>query len=91
MRVHDECDRGNRTAFTVMIRKAREEAGWSLKQAAAELGIARSSLNQLELGRFEPTLRVAVRLADVYGISLEEMATALVAALPTEESTQSIA
>lgn len=55
------------------LRQLRAERGWSLEALAAASEVSRSMLSQIERGRANPTLAVAVRIARAYGLSLGEL------------------
>jgi transcriptional regulator with XRE-family HTH domain len=55
------------------LRQLRAERGWSLEALAAASDVSRSMLSQIERGRANPTLAVAVRIARAYGLSLGEL------------------
>ena len=55
------------------LRQHRKRLRMSLKVAAGKLGMSVSSLHGLENGSM-PGLTTAVRLADFYGFSLDELA-----------------
>jgi transcriptional regulator with XRE-family HTH domain len=60
------------------LRELRRAHGWSLATAAGRGGISRAYLHGLERGdRADPSLRVAIRLAEAYGIPLAYLAAAL--------------
>lgn len=55
------------------IKEIRGEKGFSQAEVAARIGISRSSYIAFEQGKAELSLCQAVKLADFFGISLEEM------------------
>ena len=55
------------------LRRLRAEQGWSLDALSMSSGVSRSMLSQIERGRANPTLAVAVRIARAYGLSLAEL------------------
>lgn len=55
------------------LRKLRADQGWSLDALSMSSGVSRSMLSQIERGRANPTLAVAVRIARAYGLSLAEL------------------
>ena len=60
------------------IRAAREALGESQVNLAAAAGISQGYLSQLETDEREPTLSVAAGLARALGMSLDELASAVV-------------
>lgn len=68
-----ECpDRGKEWKRTT-LRKARFDRGLTLEQAAEKMGITLGYLNTLELGRRDPSLKVALRIAHFYNLSITEL------------------
>ncbi len=55
------------------LRQLRADQGWSLDALSMSSGVSRSMLSQIERGRANPTLAVAVRIARAYGLSLAEL------------------
>lgn len=55
-------------------RSARENAGLSQGQAAAKLGIARSSLTEAESGNRKISAAELSQMADIYGVSISWLA-----------------
>ncbi len=55
------------------IRQLREERGWSQVELAARLRVARYTVQKWELGERLPSPRNWWRLADLFGISVEDI------------------
>ncbi len=53
------------------LKVLRAERGWSQSDLAERLGISRQSVNAIETGRYDPSLPLAFRIADVFGQSIE--------------------
>jgi transcriptional regulator with XRE-family HTH domain len=53
------------------LRWCRERRGWSQSDAAEKAGITNFALSKYELGKREPDARTLVRLAKLYGVSLD--------------------
>ncbi|WP_313823099.1 helix-turn-helix transcriptional regulator [Citricoccus sp.] len=53
----------------------RAGLGWSQQRLADELGVSRQTVISLEKGRYDPSLPVAFRLAQVFGCSIEDLFT----------------
>lgn len=58
---------------TNILRSLRQDRGWSQAQLAAELGVSRQTVNAIETGRFDPSLPLALRIARLVGLSVEEV------------------
>ena len=57
-----------RRDVAVLLRRAREDVGWSRDRLAAETGLAAESLRAWESGRRSPTLRSVELVLDVLGL-----------------------
>ena len=55
------------------IRELRAELGLSQQALAAEVGVSRQTINSLEKGRYDPSLKLAVYLARFFGETVEEV------------------
>lgn len=53
------------------LRELRAERGWSQQELAERLEVSRQSVNAIENGRFDPSLPLAFRIADLFGLSIE--------------------
>jgi putative transcriptional regulator len=55
------------------VRELRTERGWTQAELALKLKVSRNSVNAIETGRYEPSLTLAMRIARVFGQSVEEI------------------
>ena len=55
------------------IRVLRAEKKWSQAELAERVGVSRNSINAIENGRFDPSLPLAFRIADAFGLRVEEV------------------
>ncbi|GAB4316203.1 MAG: hypothetical protein Kow0069_18340 [Promethearchaeota archaeon] len=55
------------------VRAERERRGWSVEELAQRVGVKPATISQLEAGRFEPSLALALRLARVLEMSVEDL------------------
>ena len=55
------------------IRELRMEGGLSQQALAVEVGVSRQTINALETGRYDPSLKLAVHLARFFGMTVEEI------------------
>lgn len=53
------------------LKVLRAERGWSQSDLAERLGISRQSVNAIETGRYDPSLPLAFRIADVFEQNIE--------------------
>jgi putative transcriptional regulator len=51
----------------------RAERGWSQSDVADRLEVSRQSVNAIETGRYDPSLPLAFRIAELFGVAIEEM------------------
>ncbi len=49
----------------------RAERDWSQQHLADALGVSRQSVNAIETGRFDPSLPLAFRIADIFELPIE--------------------
>ena len=55
------------------IRVLRAEKRWSQAELADRVRVSRNSINAIENGRFDPSLPLAFRIADAFGLSVEDV------------------
>ena len=55
------------------VRSLRKKHNWTLEQLANLCGVSRSMLSQIERGSANPTLGVAFRIAQAFGLSLGDL------------------
>ena len=61
-------DTSNQTSISNAIRRLRFEHGELTQQALAErIGVTRQTVNAIEQGKYSPSLKVAFRIAAVFG------------------------
>ena len=53
------------------LKVLRAERGWSQSDLAERLAISRQSINAIETGRYDPSLPLAFRIADLFGQPIE--------------------
>ena len=53
------------------LRVLRAEREWSQQQLADALEVSRQSVNAIETGKYDPSLPLAFRIADLFGLSIE--------------------
>ena len=57
------------------LRERRKDAGLSQEQLAERLGVSRQTIISIERGRFDPSLDLAFRLAEVFDVRIEDLFT----------------
>ena len=55
------------------LRLARQARGFSQQQLASMAGVSRQAVSAVESGHSDPSLRVALALAQALGLSVEEL------------------
>ena len=55
------------------IEQLRKEQGMTQQQLASALGVSRQTIISLENGKYNPSLKLAVDIARVFGRSVEEV------------------
>ena len=55
------------------VRELRKKRGWTLEEMSAACGVSRSMLSEIERLRANPTLAVAFRIAQAFGMSLGDL------------------
>jgi putative transcriptional regulator len=53
------------------LRVLRAERGWSQQELAERLAVSRQSVNAIETGRYDPSLPLAFKIADLFGLAIE--------------------
>ena len=53
------------------LRELRAERGWSQGDLGERLGVSRQSVNAIETGKYDPSLPLAFKIAEVFGQSIE--------------------
>lgn len=62
------------TVITNSIRRLRFEHGEMTQQDLAErIGVTRQTVNAIEAGKYSPSLEVAFRIAEVFGLRVDEV------------------
>ena len=52
---------------------ARRRRDWTQGELADRLEISRQSVNAIETGRYDPSLPLAFKIADLFGLQIEEI------------------
>ena len=55
------------------LKDLRAQRGWTQADLAARLDISRQSVIAIETGKFDPSLHLAFRIADVFGLPIEKI------------------
>ena len=68
------------------IKELREEKGLSQGKFADSIGIGRTAIVGYEKGKFKPSPEVAAKIKEVYGVDVDEAASAAPAPRRREEN-----
>ena len=55
------------------IRVLRAERRWSQAELGERVGVSRQAINAVETGKHDPSLALAFKIADVFGLRIEEV------------------
>ncbi|WP_404334768.1 helix-turn-helix transcriptional regulator [Sphingomonas sp. MMS12-HWE2-04] len=57
------------------LRVLRAERAWSQQDLAERLEVSRQSVNAIETGRYDPSLPLAFKIADLFEMPIEDIFT----------------
>ena len=57
------------------LSELRATRGWSQSDLAAKLEVSRQSVNAIETGRYDPSLPLAFKIGELFGLSIEDIFT----------------
>lgn len=57
------------------LKMLRAERDWSQSDLADRLGVSRQSVNAIETGRYDPSLPLAFKIAELFDLSIEDIFT----------------
>jgi putative transcriptional regulator len=55
------------------LRLLRAERNWSQQDLGARLEVSRQSINAIETGKYDPSLPLAFRIAELFELPIEEI------------------
>ena len=55
------------------LKVLRAERDWSQGDLADRLGVSRQSVNAIETGKYDPSLPLAFRIADLFALAIEDI------------------
>jgi putative transcriptional regulator len=55
------------------LRVLRAERQWSQQHLADQLEVSRQSVNAIETGRYDPSLPLAFRIAELFALPIEDI------------------
>ena len=59
--------------MTNRLRVLRAERRWSQADLAERLDVSRQTVNAIETGKYDPSLPLAFKIADLFGQSIEQI------------------
>ena len=59
--------------MTNRVRELRSERGWSQGELGEQLGVSRQTVNAIETGKYDPSLPLAFRIADLFDLAIEDV------------------
>ena len=59
--------------MTNRVRELREEHKWSQAELGARVGVSRQAIIAIETGKFDPSLPLAFKLANVFRLRIEDI------------------
>ena len=61
--------------MTNRLKVLRATRNWSQGDLAERLEVSRQSVNAIETGRYDPSLPLAFRIAELFGLAIEQIFT----------------
>lgn len=55
------------------LRVLRAERDWTQAELAERAGVSRQTINVIEAGKYDPSLPLAFKLAEIFGARIEEV------------------
>jgi len=55
------------------LRDLRTARGWSQAELGTRVGVSRQAIIAIEMGRFDPSLPLAFKLARLFGLRIEDI------------------
>ena len=55
------------------VRELREHRNWSQGELAERLEVSRQTVNAIETGKYDPSLPLAFRIAELFNLAIEEI------------------
>lgn len=59
--------------MTNELRQLRADRQWTQEDLASRLGVSRQTVNAIETGRYDPSLPLAFKIAEVFGLRIEQI------------------
>ena len=62
-------------ALVTRVKEYREKAGYKQSELAEMVGARRETIVHLENGRYNPSLKLAMDIAKIFGVTVEDLFT----------------
>jgi putative transcriptional regulator len=59
--------------MTNRVRDLRSDRGWSQGELGERLRVSRQTVNAIETGKYDPSLPLAFRIADLFDLKIEDV------------------
>ena len=59
--------------MTNRLRELRGGRGWSQGALAEQLGVSRQTVNAIETGKYDPSLPLAFKIAELFNLTIEDV------------------
>ena len=60
-------------ALEIKVKEYREKAGYKQSELAERVGVSRETIVHLENGRYNPSVKLAMDIAKVFGVTVEDL------------------
>ena len=67
------CHLGSDPVIENNVRHLRTQRNWTQQDLAWRLEVSRQSVNAIETGRYDPSLPLAFRIAELFGLAIEDV------------------
>ena len=55
------------------VRELRTERGWTQTDFGGRVGVSRQSVHSIEIGKYDPSLPLAFKIADLFEMTIEDV------------------
>lgn len=57
------------------LKALRAERDWTQEELARRVGVSRQAVNAIETGKYDPSLPLAFRISEIFGLAIEQVFT----------------
>lgn len=72
---HLHTDRDQEVQIENLIKELRKDRKWSQQDLAEKISVSRQTINAIERDRYDPSLELAFKFAEVFGQPIETLFT----------------